>query len=354
MQAFALAGPNSPPGSIGNEVKLIRQSYRQAPTVAGINAWIQGDNLAETLILSLTAPYDCSDDRAAWEIDHPKDLHDVSVQLGTADLYTWQSRYISLKPIEKENHILVDPEILFSVGRIPGDVRSDPMKCSYFKSKKEGLKLVYFNPEKSTWRNSHALFGSGDHKHPEIFNTMKFLLVEDAVDRFKLFQINVAGMLNDQGKVITWYHDRMPAPAALFEEETLQSLVENAIDDANKMESSLGKRVWRLCTFYLSKDQSNPDRDDISRLLNHLNYRDFYWSPLERHFYKFLCDLPEKREQARAEWRETLKKTARKSLRKASEQLGQSLRAFIARAQVSDYFAFKDEKSAPAKEEVKA
>jgi CRISPR system Cascade subunit CasA len=367
VQSFSLAGLLRRKGRVGSEEFYHPNAFNGAlPPGAAI--WLSGKNLFETLMLNSTFSYDDEADCPCWELDPPWKFRDregfpKATALGSVDRFTWQSRLVRLLP-EKSNGITVVRRCYITQGRSADITNPDPMHA-YYTSKKAGNVVVRLSADKASWRDAHALFSFSDGApKPACFGSIATLIREGTprLNRHRLYQVHIAGLANDQAKVLLWRHDRFSIPLALLDQSAQGNLLENKLkmwmqwadrgewtDGKSKcmgMASKLSERTKSVVRYYLSQSgQRNPDPKDVSNLAKALDPLGAYWARLENHFQDLLLKIAEAPddepwlEKAGDIWARAIKTEADRAYREAViNGLGESARAIQAVAHFPDYF----------------
>jgi len=359
-QSFALGFGKSGTARIHDVDEELPYS-RDAIALRGLNVWLEGEDLFESLVVNLVPNDDSS--LPPWELENPNEYRDrlkgkdrkTVASLGLVDLLTWQSRLIRLIPHDSRVSAMY-----FTQGRSADKSASDPMKV-YRTSKEEGVAAVALNSGKAAWRDAHSMFAiptaQSNERRPECFN-----LVARAHDRAvvasKVFMAQVVGLASAPGKAgkfVLWRHERMPVSATLLSDADVIERIGQLLQEAEQVASELNRRMRRIVRLYLSPDAESdggrqPDKDDVSRVVEAVDSRPVYWARLERHFFDLLqnlrADLDElgcgptadNGHQATNEWHRALKHEARRALEESVRSLGTTARVVQSVARVSTVF----------------
>ena len=324
-----------------------------------------GDNLFVTLMLNLAPQEDDSRDAPCWELEPPWKYRDREKALkkgaqGAMDRFTWQSRLIRLLP-EMQNGQTVVRGCYVTQGR-SADTSPDPMH-SYYASQKSGKVIVRLSDRKAAWRDAHAIFDRNDRaEKPAAFDFMMKLANIEEIPPARLYQVHVAGIANDQAKVLLWRHDRMSVPVALLQDANLEAWLGVWMGWAGSGEWQWsGKKCFGMArklrnatrdvvALYLAPGNRQPAPDDVGRLTDALDPLGFYWSRLEPHFYTLLRKLgeaidapterqPALRQDAAKGWAADIQRVADEAFKQAVVRgLGNSTRAIEAVARVHTPF----------------
>jgi CRISPR system Cascade subunit CasA len=368
-QAFALGFGKSGRAIIGGVEEDLPYST-DAIALRGMNVWLQGENIFQTLMANLIPREDSS--VPSWELAdgnqfrdrlNGRDRNSVSSH-GTVDRFTWQSRLIRLQPIGG-----VVSRMFFTQGRSADKTPGDPMKV-YRSSKEEGVSAIPLSSGRAAWRDAHTLLsipvpGSNEHR-PECFNLAA--RVGPGIGTIRAHVVGIASAPNKAGKFLLWRHERMPVPAALLSDVSLIERLGSLIQEAEWAATELYTRIKRVSRFYRVSAEREPNKnewDDINKLVKDLDPRPAYWARLEQHFFHLLENLPsdwdKETEQWKADdqqaatktWREQIKHEARRALEESIRALGTTARAIQAVARVRTDFN-DDNLKPPAQKAAKA
>jgi len=348
-QGFALGFGKSGEGRIGSQ-KIKPPYLADANLLRGLNIWLAGENLQETILLNLVdvGALD-SNDLPPWEMERPFDLRDsqrgkeriVHGPRGILDQLTWQSRLIRLLP-ENGNGSTGVSFVYITQGRSIDKEYKDLMKA-YISSKEKGVTPVSLGFDKAAWRNSHALLTQNKSKatRPAVLSQVNALIQQGVIGRRRFLEMNVVGLAtapNKAGKFLLWRHDRMPVAAVLIEDENLVERLETLISDAEKIATKLRRDARKLCRNYLSLGEGEASADDTEHLLASINPLQSYWARLEGQFYRLLKQLPSDPDGATEQWHNTIEQEAYRAYEESARTLGESVRAITARAKTIPYF----------------
>lgn len=337
-QAFGLAGlclPGTP--------------FTDAPCARGIIFLAQGDTVFETLMLNLLR-YDDErplpggpQDRPAWEMDDPF-TPDRKIPYGYLDYLTWQNRRVLYLPEESPAGPLVREMTLGPGLRLDATV-ADPMK-HYRKDKDRGLLVLRFNEDRALWRDSAALFSltRPDYRPPLVFNWLADLVGENLLKKAQTRRMLALGMANDQAKVEFFRAERWPLPLAYLQEESLVEALQTALQMAEEASNQLWGAARTLATLFVcpeadQKDAHQPARDDLDKVMGQWDVKRRYWAQLEPPFRLTLETLPDNRDGALAEWRETLRRAAWHAFDGIAENLAANPRTLKAAVRAREQLA---------------
>ena len=308
-----------------------------APWLAGLLFFLEGENLFQTLALNLLQyapnhphPNLCKtpEDAPAWEMESPY-TPERTFPIGYLDYLTWHNRRIHLLPHIENGQLWVKEVIeapgLKLVGEIP-----DPMK-HYVLDKSKGRKLLWFNPAKALWRHSSTFLSlrSKDQSPPACLNWIAQVI--DWLDlpistRMRLATVGVK--VENQSKIVMHRLERFPLPVAYLEREDLVSSLAVALDQSEAVRNKLYNAVFTLAKTLEAINQDLPDgRDplkaDVNALMSHWAWETTYWPALELPFLTLVEELPnDEPEAALADWRKTLVQTAWQTLEAAIQLAG--------------------------------
>lgn len=343
-QAYLTAGTGSPNVEI-NSIKRERPgNFSQGHLLNAASIWLNGGSLFETLMLNL-CPVDADeDDKPVWEKSVTQQIKEATSMkrnqtFGPMERFTFQSRLILLLPEEVEGQLGVR-RVLFAQGRIPDDVTPDEMKAyQYRKVKNEEKSLpVGLNADKAAWRDAHAIFSmeKTSYRPAALGHVAEAISQMPAEEQNKMgnkrLRLNVAGVANDQAKILLWRLDKMPAPTELLDDLNLAETLEPAIAEAQFVADAMNMSFRRVARLFLAPnceepDAAQPDSDNVTRIANSFDPRRAFWPRLEAPFYQFLLDLPNDRHAALDKWRDVVEKEATRCFDAARRELGTSPRA---------------------------
>ncbi|MCK4600428.1 type I-E CRISPR-associated protein Cse1/CasA [Candidatus Bipolaricaulota bacterium] len=372
-QSFALGFGKSGNARIGSVEETLPYSA-DAIALRGMNIWLQGTSLFETLSVNLVPIDDVS--APPWELEDSNAYRDilqdksrkVVTSLGVVDRLTWQSRLIRLIP----NGNTVS-RIYYTQGRSADKSAGDPMKV-YRTSKDEGISALSLSSGKAAWRDAHSILtipsASSNERRPECFNLVARARSAAVVDIAKPFAVQIVGLATapkKAGKFLLWRHERMPIPAALLSDVNLIERLGGLLQNAEQGAIEINTRIRRISKLYLSPSCESagarqPDKNEVNKVVDAIDPRPVYWARLEKHFYTLLDTLhddwdkkndgwkPDDRQTATRTWREHVKREAQRALEESIRSLGTSARAIQAVARVRTDFNDDDLKPAAKKQ----
>ncbi|NLE46174.1 MAG: type I-E CRISPR-associated protein Cse1/CasA [Chloroflexi bacterium] len=358
-QSFALGFGKSGNAKIGGKTETLPYSA-DAIALRGMNIWLQGANLFDTLMVNL-APTDDSS-VPPWELDDAHEYRDrldgkgrkAVASFGVVDRLTWQSRLVRLLPNGSTSS-----RMYFGQGRLADKSSGDPMKV-YRSSKDEGISPAPLSSGKAAWRDAHSILmipaANSDERRPECFNLLARARVNGAVSAERQFVTHIVGLAsapNKAGKFLLWRHERMPVPTAILGDIDLIERLGGLLGNAERVARELGFRAWQIAKYYRvagDREPSEAEKNDIGALVRKIDPRPAYWARLERHFFTLLANLPndratasdgwkpDDRQTAGKAWCEHVKSEARWALEESIRSLGTTARAIQAIARVRTDF----------------
>lgn len=364
-QSFALGFGKSGNAKINSKDEAMPYSA-DAIALRGMTVLVQGPTLFDTLMVNLVPAEDAS--KPPWELDEPHQYRDrlqgkdrkVVSSFGVVDCLTWQSRLVRLIP----NGATVS-KMFFTQGRSADKSAIEPMKV-YRTSKEEGISVVPLNSSKAAWRDTHAILmipspGSNERR-PECFNLLARASASSTVTDDKHFVTHVLGLASapkKAGKFLLWRHDRMPIPPTLVGDPNLIERIGDLLRNAEQAAVGLNNRFRRIAKIYLSPDSespegSQPEKDEVTKVVSSIDPRPAYWARLEKHFFDLLENLPDDWDGrteywkpddqliATRKWRDAIKQEAKRALEESIRSLGTTARAIAAVARVKTDFYDSD------------
>jgi CRISPR system Cascade subunit CasA len=364
-QSFACGGGRSSNAKI-NGADEKRPNSTDAIALRGMNIWLQGNTLFNTLMINLAPIKDTS--LPPWELDDPHRYRDridgkkgrTFASLGTVDRLTWQSRLVLLLPDGESCS-----RMYFTQGRSADKSPDDPMKA-YRKSKEEGISPVPLSSRRAAWRDAHSILMipnlRSNERRPECFNLVARLHSKGEIQPGGKFAAHIVGLAtapNKAAKFVLWRHERMPVPGVLLADNNLIERLGMLLQNAEQAAIVLNRRMRRIAKLYLapeaeSGDGRQPDKEEIARVANAIDARPAYWARLETHFFMLLQYLPsdwdaahdkwkhEDHQEATNAWRRNVKHEAQVALEESIRSLGTTARVIQAVARVRTDFNDED------------
>lgn len=372
-QSFALGFGRSGDATINGAKETLPYSA-DAIALRGMNIWLQGQTLFDTLMINLTPVPANENSLPPWELSDShlyRDKLDGKTQKqpiscsGIVDRFTWQSRLVRLLP---ENGRF--SRMYFTQGRSADKSPGDPMKI-YRTSKNEGISALPLSSGKATWRESHAILtipqANSKEQRPGCFNLLARARSDDAIPPEKNFVVQVVGLAsapNKAGKFLLWRHERLPVPVTILNDVNLIERLGGLLQNAEQAASELNHRTRKIAKLYLKPDGQEPDKDEVTKVVESIDPRPAYWARMEKHFFSLLEYLqedwddenegwkPDQEQTATNTWREQVKREAKQALEESICSLGTTARAIQAVARVST--DFNDDDLKPQEQKIKA
>ena len=327
--AFGLAGLSG-----------LREKFTDGPCARGVFLLVQGETLFETLALNLLRyPSDevvphTADDCPAWEMDDPLSP-ERSVPRGYLDYLTWQSRRILLMPGAAGDGVVVQ-QMTLAPGLRLSSVVLDPMK-HYWQDEKRGPRVLRFREDRALWRDSAALFQlrESGYRPPRAFDWLSDLVDRGYLDKSETRRYLALGMANYQARVHFYRTERMPLPLAYLRDDELVGNLQQALEMAESCSRHLWGATRSLARFVLSPESDTesgrePSRQELDALMQQWAVDRRYWSRLETPFRETMEALPERCEEALADWRGTVVRTVWGAFDQLADDLGHRPRALKA------------------------
>ncbi|MBN1886146.1 MAG: type I-E CRISPR-associated protein Cse1/CasA [Candidatus Krumholzibacteriota bacterium] len=360
-QSFALGFGKCGNADINGKLEALPY-FADAIALRGMNVWLQGKTLFDTLMINLVPTGEVS--LPPWELSDPHKYRDkflgkkrkVNASLGVVDLFTWQSRLIRLLPNDGSFS-----RMYIAQGRSADKSPGDPMKV-YRVSKEEGISYISLSSRKAAWRDAHVILTIPAEKsyerRPECFNLVARAHSTGFFPMKTQFVAHVVGLASDvqkAGKFLLWRHERMPVPAALLADDNMINRLGILLENAENVAYELNSRTRRMAKLYLAPDAEYPgarqaDKDEVARVANAIDPRSIYWARMEKHFFELLNNLsndwdsisgewkPDDQQEATNAWREYIKGEARRALEESIRSLGSTARAIQAVARIQTDF----------------
>ena len=317
-------------------------NFCHAYPLKGILIWFEGYSLYETLMLNMlkyssdtqffnknddnnNENFDLEDDKAPWERNTSKEPmkngNDID---GYVDYLTFQYRRIFLKPeINKDNEIIVNKCFRFQGLNIDDSKLRDPF-MNYIQEKKDGLySPMKIKLNKALWRDLHTILKI----QPTIMRQLNS--IRERFNKLKdIYNINITGICTEPGKagkVLYWKHEQRTFPLAYLKDPDLVGELGNFIERAEDIGSILSKNDYKLSAELLkTSSDSNPDKNEISKISKELDSVSIYWSNLEIPFQDYMLKLaknPNNLEKLAQEWNKIIKNNAIKCFTETTEKL---------------------------------
>lgn len=338
-----------------------------APCVDGLCLWLQGENLFQTLMFNLVRiPID-PNDLPAWEDSNVV----VSAKNSWKKPISFAGTVQRLAPLSRFIRVLDRRSMFFTNGLKTIADAKDPMKAYSRSNDKDQFTPVELRKDKAAWRDAHSLFSiaSTTRKPPASLNHVASLFRDGTLSMASQPRANVVGLATAQGKSLLWRHERLPAPPAFLGDKNLskRERLGGLLESAEQAAIVLNNRVRRIAKLYLSPesespDGQQPDKDEVTKIVNAIDPRPACWARLENHFFELLGNLPNDwdgsagewkpgdQQTATRTWRDAVKKEAKRALEESIRCLGTTARAISAVARVRTDFSDNDLMPQPMKD----
>jgi CRISPR system Cascade subunit CasA len=316
--------------------------YPQAcPLRRGAVVVARGGTLRETLLLNLLVlghdwPVPASKkDAPVWEAAVPP-VAGIRPVHGWLDALTWTPRRVELLPVLGDRGVSV-AQVITAAGAEPQGDWTEPMHALVMRDPKRGPEAVRFDPERSLWRDSTALFastGQANYRRPAACSQIAKLVEADVLERGRLFTIDLYGLASSQAAIELWRAERMPLPVKLLTDPERLNVVQAGLAVAEEIGEALRRSAWLLASTVLAPGDRAPDKDDIRALTERLAADAYYWAALDESFAPFLRDAshgPDP-EPTLGVWKKAAADAARRALAAASAGVGTQARALQASA----------------------
>ena len=292
-----------------------------------------GRDLLETLCLNLVPYTPDADDVPIWESENLRP-DAGQVILGLTHRYTWMSRLIRLEPELNEDETKVrflyyGPACKLREGAV---FNPDPMLAYRITDEKTGERRpVNFRRDRALWRDFTALLPKGKLA-PTVVEHAFSLLSE--LGRRQALQTMVLGATNDKAKFEFWRTELYALPEAVSADRTkdVYASLADALEQAETLGKSLNTASRTLARKLLSHGGRDPDKDDVTRLVNSFPTYATYWGTLGKTFPELLGRLTAdfKPKEIRHFWTEQLMQASNRAWALTREAAGDD--AFALRA----------------------
>jgi CRISPR system Cascade subunit CasA len=350
LQAYSLGGMTA--ASIGND-----KYYKDAAFSRGILFLNRGENLFERLMLNLIVKekdfFDQGkEDSPCWEMEDTFAVERRSPN-GLRDLLTWQSRRILLIPLEQDERINVQ-KCFIAPGLGLVESFKNPFYRNVYKNQKGKISIqpMRFQVGRAIWRDSGAILESSNRSESTeaeqpITKIFFESLIKAEIIQKTTFRSSLFGMCTQPGqkKVYFYKHENFEAPAIYLKNRGLLSKLKQGLSWAEDGRSALFSATYQMASYKIDPTQdseggSQPNRDSVMPLYNHISSEPLYWSQLETHFYQFMNQLTDT-DEACMVWQEAIRKAARASLANSAELVGDDPAGLKARAKAEITLEYK-------------
>lgn len=279
---------------IARQMLAIPEGSGYSPSPIGGTALVlaMGRNLHETLCLNLI-PYDEKDfkaDHPVWESERDRPLAEQPIR-GLTHRYTWMSRLIRLVPEEQAGTTRVrfvqyGPATKLVAEGEGSSFNPDPM-VAYRLTEKNEYRALAFRTDRAFWRDFAVLVpqkAKGSYTPPLVVE-MAFSLLNE-LQQLTALRTMVLGATNDKAKFELWrteYH-QLPQAISSNRKEDAYAQLSQSLQVAEELGKKLSGAARVLAQHLLSHGQRNPDKADITRLVNSFPTYSTYWSELEQAF----------------------------------------------------------------------
>lgn len=303
--------------------------YTMGPLAMRTVAFLEGENLAETLLLNLLV-LERPPEEFDWGQYGRKAQERVKVR-NPVDLYLWTSRQVSLVVSECGD---VRQVRLAPGNTLPQDlIGLDPMVVQTVteKNKKKEKVPLRLQADVALWRNAHVLLGSVREVRLKAVDQLSRCVGREFVDD-RPVSLRVCALAGDaQGpRTELWRDERIEFEPELLQEKNRMRLqeVEQAVHDAEKVASRTRKRLAGFASRYLAADQAaRVEPSDVRALVEEIapNLMD-YWGAIASEGERLPMACLEADPEWRDKWARTLREASLAAFDKAVERLPPSAR----------------------------
>ena len=359
LQAYTVGG------GVSHKYKGRVLRFYGSPSVRGITFLMRGENLFQTLLLSMryypqsnSRLPDTPADKPTWEMGNPLEP-ERSIPHGYLDYLTWQSRQIRLG---EPNKTSTGDLVVRTLQRIQGLALDkevmDPL-MSYGVSRQGTAFTRRFSQEHVLWRDSATMLElteTAKHGAPENFRALaEAVQFSRVLSRKLLYSFTAIGLIANKADIQLWRAEHMPLPLAYLESHDTVDSLRKAIQRAEWVEGALNDVVDWLAWLWLYPAENrtfekwqesaeyklryNPKKGDrkFQALRAQLNVSQAYWWRLTEPFRETTVGLAsedqDRREAARREWHNRVRAAAREAFRETITARGDSTRMFRATAE---------------------
>ncbi len=324
----------------------IEEKFTNAPTGKGVNFFVQGENLFESLLLNLHPAYhnelhgipslDPALDRPCWEMEDPFDPRPIPY--GWFDYLTWQNRRVLLFPEEQEGTVVVRcmteaPGLRLREDFINGNTVRDPYH--YYRKASTGLLPLRFTEDRAVWRDSAALLGMDPDAAgllpPPSLAWLQILARRHKLWPGKRYQVQALGLASDKAKALFYGDERLPLPLEFLLDpdcvDALKVALGRAESAAKGLRWAVACMAEVIASFDWERNNQKPDPRQVEALRNHLRADRVYWSELENDFHALVERIPSGREAALQTWNELLVRVAWRAFEHSQALAGEDARA---------------------------
>lgn len=279
--------------------------FMQAPMVAGYAVSWEGSTLFETLVLNLVRYGDSlppmlgiESDLPFWEDENLSVPNkEVRAARGLTDLYTFRGRRLQLLPEEDGTvrHVLYDQGLVLD---LLGENLRDPFK-RYLAQKQANAQLPRnFSENRALWRDAYGLIeesqaAGAENDPPQLIMDLQNQIHDFRSELADLTPNLIAtGLVNNQARISLWRMDRMSLPLTILANQSRQSALHSAIDDAESAWSNaLRPAASWFATIGLVGEDQKADSNDVAAIMSRIAIEQRYWSRIDREFQVFVSNL---------------------------------------------------------------
>jgi CRISPR system Cascade subunit CasA len=308
-QAFATGGLIRKPGE--------PTSATAAPLVRGGLVIVRGRTLFATLSANLLVynpeharpiPTGGQDDCCSWEQDVPPRTLRAGKEpkrapMGYLDVLTWLSRRVEFVHDEK----VVTGFINAAYQGMADEALRDPM-MTYRRDEKRGFVPIGIDVNRAFWRDAGALFETarGDSKafeRPQAIDLVADSKAIALVGLDTLYDVELLGIAGYQSRVDAVRVERVQTRAACLDDPDSGAAVRESLDVCNRLIKGLRGSLWRYARTALAPGEREPDKKDVTHVVDSLGAEPAAWSALGVLFESFLKNLGDNPEDAAATFR---------------------------------------------------
>lgn len=303
--------------------------YRSGPLAMRTVAFLQGSNLADTLLLNLLL----QDEPPAPVNWSQYGSRSKDSRLDIVRRYLWASRSVLLLA---ETDMPGAREIKLAPGNeLPEEERSDdPMVAFRLSSDQKQYVPLRLEANRALWRSAHVLLNwHSDVKRIAAVVQFHRLLRRGLVASDQSVSVRVCAVAGDaQGPTTEmWRDETLLAGISVFEDDERFAALTNAVNSAEEIATKLRGRIFGFAKAYLQGgSDSQPDKRNVASLADELSpdLEDF-WSTVAPAGERVACD-----DFDESAWTTLLQRAARNCFHQAVERLPPSARRYRAQFHV--------------------
>lgn len=322
-----------------------------APATYGVTALVQGETLAQTLLLNLAPRRSQAEPlgQPIWETAWPAPGN--RAVSGLLDRLTWPNRAARLIAEMVDGETVVTGIYTAQSATWPADSAvGDPYFPWRLTAKGEPIPLRV-TTGRALWRDSTALFGiSGkDAARAEGAQPQRPWVLAQAGGLYELLDragrapeaewtLVAAGMASDQSKIELWRREELPVPKRLLlgdEGAGALAVIDDAVQQAERVYDALRTATRALAAELVKPGSTAPGADDkadpkqVASRVAAWNVNGAYWGQLDASFRALLTGLDSAKTALEA-WRAVLERAADDAYAQASALAGLDPRALRA------------------------